>query len=273
MWKETAKTLAIGLFGLLTALPAAAQETATLALRSGERPSGQLIDMNARGFVLNINGQERIIPSNEVAAVEFVVGPAPADAQARINAGQPVVVMRSGQVIEGRLSDVGGTAPLRLTIETASGPREFTSSEVAQIYVNPVAAAGAPAATATAGSPAPIPAGAINVPANQAWTDTGISVRRGDRLVFQASGDVMISPTASSGIGGSPAVTNPAARYPVQGAPAGALVGRIGNGTPFLIGGNTQPIPVNGTGRLYLGVNDDQLGDNTGEFHVGVIRQ
>jgi hypothetical protein len=273
MWKETAKIVAIGLFGLLTAMPATAQETVTLALRSGERPSGQLIDMSGRGFILNINGQERVIPSSEVAAVEFVVGPPPADAQARINAGQPVVVMRNGQVIDGRLSDVGGTAPLRLTVETASGPRDFTSSEVAQIYVNPVAVSAAPAATATAGTPAPIPAGAISVPANQAWTDTGISVRRGDRLIFNAVGDVMISPTASSGIAGSPAVTNPAVRYPVQGAPAGALVGRIGNGTPFLIGGNAQPIPVNGVGRLYLGVNDDQLADNSGEYHVSVSRQ
>jgi hypothetical protein len=272
MWKETAKTLAIGIFGLLTAMPASAQDTATLALRSGERPSGQLIDMNARGFILNINGQERVIPAGEVVAVEFVVGPPPADAQARINAGQPVVVMRSGQVIDGRLSDVGGTSPLRLTVDTASGPRDFNSSDVAQIYVNPVAVSAASGQAATAATPAPIPAGAFSVPANQAWTDTGISVRRRDRLIFTAVGDVMISPSASSGIAGSPAVTNPAARYPVQGAPAGALVGRIGNGTPFLIGGNAQPIEVNGTGKLFLGVNDDQLADNSGEYHVSVRR-
>jgi len=272
MWKETMKTLAIAIFGLLTALPAMAQETATLALRSGERPSGQLVDMNARGFILNINGQERAIPASEVAVVEFVVGPPPADAQARINSGQPVVVMRSGQVIEGRLSDVGGTAPLRLTVDTPSGARDFTSSEVAQIYVNPMPVAASAGQAATAGAPAPIPAGAITVPANQAWTDTGISVRRRERLIFNGVGDVMISPSASSGVNGSPAVTNPAARYPLQGAPAGALIGRIGNGTPFLIGGNTQPIDVNGVGKLYLGVNDDQLNDNSGEYHVSVRR-
>lgn len=272
MWKETAKTLAIGVFGLLTAMPASAQETATLALRSGERPSGQLVDMNGRGFILNINGQERAIPASEVAAVEFVVGPPPADAQARINAGQPVVVMRSGQVIDGRLSDIGGTAPLRLTIETASGPRDFSSSEVAQVYVNPVPTAANSGQAAAPSAPAPIPAGAIAVPANQAWTDSGVTVRRRDRLIFNAVGDVLISPTVSSGIGGNPAVTNAAVRYPLQGGFAGALIGRVGNGTPFLIGTNTQPIEVTGTGKLYLGVNDDQLGDNSGEYHVTVRR-
>jgi len=275
MLKQTCRTLGIGVIGLLTALPVFAQETATLALRSGERPSGQLIDMNGSGFILRVNGQDRTIPTGEVSAVEFVGGAPPADAQARINAGQPVVVLRNGQVIDGRLSDVGGTSPLRLTIETASGPREFSSRDVAQAYVNPVASGvvGTAGQAATTAAPAPIPAGAITVPANAGWVNTNIAVKRGDRLTFNAVGDVMISPTASSGIGGSPAVTNPAAAYLLRGAPAGALIGRVGNGTPFLIGSNTQPIAVNASGTLQLAVNDDQLNDNTGEFHVSISRR
>ena len=271
MLRNACKALGIGMIGVLTALPVSAQETATLALRNGERPSGQLIDMNGSGFVLRANGQDRTIPASDVAAVEFVGGAPPADAQARINAGQAVVVLRSGQVIEGRLSDVGGTTPLRLTIETSSGPRDFSSSDVAQVYVNPVATA---AASGQAVQPsAPIPAGAITVPANVAWTDTGITVRRSDRLVFNSSGDVMIGANASSGVAGSPAATVPSSRYPLAGAYAGALIGRVGNGTPFLIGGNTQPIQVNGVGRLQLGVNDDHLGDNSGHYSVVIQRQ
>lgn len=273
MQKQTWRTLGIAAIGLLTALPVFAQETATLALRNGERPSGQLVDMNGSGFILRVNGQDRAIPAGEVAAVEFVVGAPPADAQARINAGQPVVVLRNGQVIEGRLSDVGGTSPLRLTVETPSGPRDFNSSDVAQAYVNPVAVAAAAAtAAATPAAAAPIPAGALAVPANAGWVDTAVLVRRRDRLVFNGMGDVMISPSASSGVGGSPAVTNPAAAYPLRTAPAGALIGRVGNGTPFLIGGNTAPIEVSGNGRLQLAVNDDQLNDNSGEFHVAIRR-
>lgn len=259
------------LFSLMTAVPLQAQEVATLALRNGERPSGELIDMNGSSFFLRVNGQDRQFSIGDVSAVEFVVGAPPADAQNRINAGQPVVVMRSGQVIEGRLSDIGGTRPLRLTIDTPSGERQFTSSDVAQIYVNPIArsaAAQAPAGVGTSGGP-----GAITIPANQAWVDTGITVVRGQPVQFAASGDIMISGNASSGIGGSPAATVQGIRYPVADAPVGALIGRIGNnGRPFLIGANSGPIPMPATGRIMLGVNDDHVGDNTGNFTVTVTR-
>ena len=51
---------------------------------------------------------------------------------------------------------------------------------------------------------------------------------------------------------------------------AGALIGRIGpNGQPFAIG-NQPSIVMPASGVLYLGVNDDQAGDNRGNFQVVV---
>jgi hypothetical protein len=271
MLNKTCVGLGIGLFSLLTVLPVGAQEVATLALRNGERPSGELVDMNASGFVLRINGQSRSFGAGDVAAVEFVVGPVSAEAQAKINAGQPFVVLRNGQLIDGRLTDVGGTRPLRLTIATSTGSRDLTSSDVAQVYVNPVAAS-TQAAAPPAPAPAPIPAGAITVPANVGWTDSGIAVAPGQRVQFTATGDIMISNAASSGVGGSPAATVATIKYPVAGAPVGALIGRIGNGAPFLIGANTSPILMRTLGRLMLGINDDNLPDNSGNFYVTVTR-
>src|SRR4029077_19585298 len=138
MLKKTLTVIGIGLFSLATALPIGAQETATLALKNGERPSGELIDMGAGGFILRIHGQDRQFPTSEVAAVEFVVGPLPSAAQLQVNQGQPIVLLRNGQVIEGRLSDVGGTHPLRLTVDTPSGPRDFSSNDVAQLHLAPL---------------------------------------------------------------------------------------------------------------------------------------
>src|SRR5262245_27331960 len=138
MLRKTFTAIGIGLFSLVTALPIAAQETATLALKNGERPSGELVDMGTSGFVLRINGQDRQFPTSEVAGAGFVVGPLPADAQAKVNAGQPVVLLRNGQVIDGRLSDVGGTHPLRLTVDTPSGQRDFNSTDVAQLHLAPL---------------------------------------------------------------------------------------------------------------------------------------
>ena len=174
MLKKTFTVIGIGLFSLTTALPIAAQETATLALRNGERPSGELIDLEAGGFMLRINGQERQFPTGEVAAVEFVVGPLPGDAQARVNAGQPVVLLRNGQVIEGRLSDVGGTRPLRLTVDTPSGQRDFNSSDVAQLHLAAMHQPAPAATTGQAAQAAPMPPARRSIiPANQAWTTPG----------------------------------------------------------------------------------------------------
>jgi hypothetical protein len=247
-----------------------AQEIATLVLQNGERPSGELIDLNGSGFTLRIAGQERQFGRGDVKAVEFVGGAPAADAQARVNAGQPVVILRSGQVVEGQLNDIGGTRPLRLTFDTAGGPREFTSNDVAQIYLG----GGAPQPVGSSGqaAPAPAPAGAINVPANQAWTNTGIIVARGERVQFAASGEIMIGNNQASGIGGAPAATVATSKYPVANAPAGSVIARVGNGAPFHIGGNTQPIVMPSNGQLMLGVNDDHLADNTGNFSVVITR-
>jgi hypothetical protein len=47
------------------------------------------------------------------------------------------------------------------------------------------------------------------------------------------------------------------------------LIGRINNDM-FFIGDDTGPIRVRTSGRLYLGVNDDVLTDNSGNFRVVV---
>lgn len=267
-WLTGALMLAAGMVALLEA-----QEPSTVVLKNGERISAELIDMNGSGFAVRVNGQDRTIPTGDVSAVEFTVGPIPADAQNRINAGQPIVVLKNGQVIEGRLSDVGGTRPLRLTIDTPSGQRDFTSIDVAQIHL----ARGASGQTvATSGQaqaqPQVIPAGAqtIAVQANQPWTDTGITVRRGDRIQFYASGDIMIAPNASSGVGGSPLQAG--GPVPLPSAQVGALIARVGNGAPFLVSTNTNPFPMTADGRLQLGVNDSDHSDNSGTFTVGVTR-
>jgi hypothetical protein len=53
----------------------------------------------------------------------------------------------------------------------------------------------------------------------------------------------------------------------------GGLIGRVGVGTPFPIGSNTLPIVMPNDGRLTLGVNDNEVGDNSGYFTVAVSKQ
>jgi hypothetical protein len=87
-------------------------------------------------------------------------------------------------------------------------------------------------------------------------------------VAFSASGDIMVAPGVSSGAGGTPALSS--AQYPVRTAPAGALIAKVGNSAPFVIGSNNQPINMPADGRLMLGINDDGFGDNTGSFSVTI---
>ena len=63
-----------------------------------------------------------------------------------------------------------------------------------------------------------------------------------------------------------------AAIIPISAA-VGALLGKIGNGKPFAIGTQSQPLTMPASGRLMLGVNDNELGDNSGSFKVIVAKQ
>ena len=130
----------------------------------------------------------------------------------------------------------------------------------------------AAATTGQSGVPA-TPAGGntITVNANQPWTPTGITVRKGDRLSLSTTGQVQLSADSND-------VATPdgarsgryAARSRMPRTLAGALIGRIGtNGQPFGIGSQTS-ITAPAAGQLFLGVNDDSYADNQGSFQVTI---
>ena len=108
----------------------------------------------------------------------------------------------------------------------------------------------------------------ITVPATRAWTPTGISVHQGDRIRIQTTGEIRWTPNANDrarSAGSLDLKTTPGA--PMPKAPAGALIGRIDGGQPFGIGDQTS-IAAPASGLLYLGINDDNVSDNSGQFQV-----
>src|SRR3954447_22189746 len=74
MFKRT--ILALSVAALAITGVAQAQENATLTLRSGERISGQLVDMGGSGFAVRVNGQDRNVATNDVAVIDFTGGSA-----------------------------------------------------------------------------------------------------------------------------------------------------------------------------------------------------
>jgi Ca2+-binding EF-hand superfamily protein len=114
----------------------------------------------------------------------------------------------------------------------------------------------------------------VRVQPKEPWTDTGLDVQAGDRITFDAEGSMELSE------GGTDTATPAGARSgrrapnaPLREEVAGGLIARIGNSAPLFIGTRRtiQRAPV--AGRLYLGVNDDHVLDNSGEYRVSVTIQ
>lgn len=106
------------------------------------------------------------------------------------------------------------------------------------------------------------------VSADVAWNDSGIDVRAGQTVYFEAVGRVRWGRDRQDGPAGernSPSNPN----RPMGNRNAAALIGRIGDDL-FFIGDDTGPMRMRSSGRLFLGVNDDVLTDNSGNFRVVV---
>jgi hypothetical protein len=257
---------------MLALLPLSAQEATTLVLRDGQRLTGEVVQMAADGVTLRTGQQDRTYPINAVAAIEYVPGPVTAETRAKLDAGKPVVVLRNGTVIDGRLVGITKETPRRFSIDTAAGPHAVMSNEIAQVYLHSLPAAvslapGAIAHVVEGGQHL----GGIAVPAKEPWTPTAVTVRAGEKVRFSATGDIHVNQTTTSTVTGA-AGTTPASSFPVRTAPAGTLIGRIGNGQPFVIGGAAQPLTMPESGPLFLGINDDRFDDNTGQFMVMIGR-
>jgi len=268
--------------GVLGFGASAFQEQATLILKSGTRVSGQLVDLNASGFTIRVRGDERQIPKNDVAVIDFGSGGIRRPSELNDLRGQHLAVLRGGGVVLGEFIDIGGTHPLRLTFATASGERNLSSADVARIYLARLADEEEEGVKDTIPStPWTNRTGRIvTVSARQQWTATGVTVTRGQRMEFETRGRIQVDPSGL--MAGSGGVTGRSdAGTPVEGAPLGALIARVGGVTgwtarasgaagAFLIGTQDSVVMPNG-GQLFLGVNDRGLDDNQGSFEVKLI--
>ena len=118
-------------------------------------------------------------------------------------------------------------------------------------------------------------ANAINVPGDSEGTDTGIDLRRGDRVTINATGFIYPDERAArTSPNGNRVFSAARTSFPLPDAGQGALIGYIrltdGRTTrPFFVG-SQQAFTVPDDGRLFLLINDDDYRDNTGSFSVRV---
>jgi hypothetical protein len=109
------------------------------------------------------------------------------------------------------------------------------------------------------------------VPSNVQWTNTGINVSRGQAIRFDPSGEIRLSFNGDDIARPAGALSNrQSSNAPIPTIPAGALIGRVNNGQPFSIGDPAQAFNMPENGRLFLGVNDDHVADNSGNYVVKI---
>jgi hypothetical protein len=116
----------------------------------------------------------------------------------------------------------------------------------------------------------------LDVSGKDAWVDTKLDLRPGDKLAISATGTMKTvsgkNTTSVSASGANRGFRDLIKTYPVNEAGQGALIGRIGSSdaaTPFLVGTSkswTSPR----AGRLFLGINKSSGDKPDGTFHVKI---
>ncbi|HEY3381569.1 MAG TPA: hypothetical protein VGK32_07365 [Vicinamibacterales bacterium] len=266
------------------------------------RGDNNIVDLQ---FHLSVSGNDRAFPMDQVAAIDFTgANPSTSELDSLPTDGRTgVMVMRDGGKVRGHLHNIIASGHVQWVNE-AGVRQNWAIRDVSRLYLNPPSAhlaydsmlrrdqergqgqgQGQGRAQGRGqeqdrgrgqgrgqdrgqvfGGPDDQNTGAIRLDGNQPWVDTGVRVREGRRLVFVATGRITLADRVSSGPAGTRAVR--CSRCPVRNAPAGALIGRVDDGEPFLIGAFTEPMAMPASGRLFLGINDDYFDDNGGAFRV-----
>jgi len=254
-------------------------DNVTVQLRNGQSVRGALEDLeNGTLFVRVSNDDQRKLPISDVALIDRVGGgsglPETELREARKSEG--VAFLTTGTSVTGKLVDIAGgpgsaageqDKERRFVFQLPDGSqRSVPGRDVGRVYMGSYSAPAGSTATETPTATA-APGGSIRIPATGGWVATPYQVRRGQRIGFNATGQVRLS--ANEGDVATPAGNmRPSGDGPLPAVAAGALIARVGaNGRPFPIG--DQPavaMPDNGT--LYLNINDGDRADNSGEFIV-----
>ena len=262
-----------------------AQERVTVVRRNSERVTGFFDDWvraTDTVYIRASQNDQRRIGMGDILFIA-VTGDAdnlPATEIEGARGADHLLVTQGTEVLVGRLVNIeGGDGSARpgerrsVTFRTRDGgERRLPFTEIKRLYLGNYPQPTTASAPAPPASNTPVPEGSVRVAANQQWTATNITIGRGDRVLFTPEGEIQLSGEAddtASANGSLKGRTTPNA--PMPGVLAGALIGRIGNGAPFAIGNQSVPLPMTGQGPLWLGINDDAVGDNTGALVVRII--
>jgi hypothetical protein len=231
----------------------------TVNLRDGRTASGRLDAFDdKRVLIFDKTNKAVYYDRDKVNSIAITT-----DASGRFSPGQEGIVLKNGTVLKGRVRpmDFSNRDMPNVVVQTGRRLESSPLSDVAFVQFEK-----------------PFPetrplAGAVRalVPAYQQWTETSVSVKKGDRMFFSVSSDNYISCGPRS-IDVNADGANPfwADRSrPIPDAKECALIAKVGRqSAPFRVGLNTTPFVAQDDGTIQLGINDYDFRDNSGELLV-----
>jgi hypothetical protein len=238
---------------------AAAALADTIRLRDGSVLRGQIIGYRDQQFTVLIGGargrRSRVtIYMEDVESIEF---------DDAAGAGSP----GAQQDDTAAVYDTNTPAPSTRPAPTSDARPASTPTRTQA----PDADAGRASAPANTGSPVFFPI-RLRVRADNAsngWTDSGLMVRRGQRLRITAQGRVNLGGGIFSTPTGLPRQADRDKLMRDQ--PTGGLIAVVGDDNDdFIFLGASREFTATRDGRLFLGVNEGNLSDNVGAYEVTV---
>ena len=116
----------------------------------------------------------------------------------------------------------------------------------------------------------------ITIAGNQAWIDTGIDLNTDVTLDIAAEGQITFRRNQLVGPDGERSYNAGDVTYPINNSGVGALIAKVRyqnatDSAPRFIGArNTKRVGSSEYGRLFLGINDNNVSDNTGSYRVTI---
>ena len=227
----------------------------TIRLKDGSVIRGQVIAFNNQQFTVLVGSGSRgrrsqiTLYMEDVESIEFDsagnaaanTGPAPINDDLNNRPTAPATtrppIQRPAQNTQPDFDDTASTQP-------ASRPASQTSATFFQINAR-----------------------VRGDNAANGWTNSGLVVRRGQRIRISATGSVSLGRGRTSTAAGVPAI--PDNEKLMRSYPTGALIAVIGDDNDdFIFVGGRREFIAQRDGVLFLGVNEGNLNDNTGAYDV-----
>ncbi len=250
--------LALALLGGTVTWPAASAQADTIRLKNGQTVVGKIVRYENRRFIIVYERSspetQATIALEDIESVEFD--------------GRPLPPGYGGSTGSTNLPDTrppaSSTPPPRTTPPSSGSAAGGSSSPTTPPATRPPATGG----STGSGTGSPTLTRTVQVIARDDWTYTQLDVRRGDQVRISARGSIRLDNRRQSTPAG---ISEDDPEKLMPGRPTGALIAVIGDDNDdYIFIGNAREFVAQRSGKLYLGVNEGDLSDNSGSYEAQV---